>query len=92
MQQLNGTTYGVFDPRITQITDTYQSTGLCGHAKRRGQRKLQVTRITDKSYISLNSPLTEDAPLIIISYPEVKLIEAEAALRAGLTERAYRNL
>ena len=51
--------------------------------------RLRATPLRDET-ISLNSPLTaEDAPLIIISYPEVKLIEAEAALRAGLTERAY---
>src|SRR5690606_33975032 len=40
--------------------------------------------------ISRNSPLTgDDSPLIIVSYPEVKLMEAEAALRAGQMERAY---
>jgi len=90
IQQLNGTTYGVFDPRITQITDTTITGTYVGTPNGVGNVGSASNTVHDESYISLNSPLTADeAPLIIVSYPEVKLIEAEAALRAGQTERAY---
>ena len=90
IQHLNGTTYGVIDPRISQITDTTITGDYVGTPNGVGNVGSASNTIQDESYISRNSPLTSDeAPLIIISYPEIKLIEAEAALRAGQTERAY---
>ena len=90
VEHLNGTTYGVVDPRIARITDPTVNGDYVGTPNGVGNVGTASNTIADESYISLNSPLTaEDAPLIIVSYPEVKLIEAEAALRAGLTERAY---
>ncbi|MDX5422726.1 MAG: SusD/RagB family nutrient-binding outer membrane lipoprotein [Hymenobacteraceae bacterium] len=90
IQHLNGETYGVFDPRIGQITDTTITGEYVGTPNGAGNVGPANNTERDESYISLNSPLTgEDAPLIIISYPEIKFIEAEAAFRAGQRDRAY---
>jgi len=85
----NGNIYGVFDPRLPQITDTtlyldyrgtpngagYQGTKNTDHA----QSYLDV----DKWYSSTNSPLQ------IITNAEVRFIESEAAFRADNKTRAY---
>lgn len=90
VEHLKGTTTGVFDPRIAQITDPTITGDYVGTPNGAGNVGPASNTVRDESYISRNSPLTGDeSPLILISYPEVKLIEAEAALRAGLTERAY---
>ncbi|WP_162053356.1 SusD/RagB family nutrient-binding outer membrane lipoprotein [Pontibacter pamirensis] len=90
VEHLKGTTTGVFDPRIAQITDTTITGEYIGTPNGVGNVGTASNTVRDESYISRNSPLTGDeSPLILISYPEVKLIEAEAALRAGQTDRAY---
>jgi len=90
IEQLKGTNGGILDPRLEQIaTETVQG-GFVGTPNGAGNVGSASNTVRDESYISLTSPLTgEEAPLIIVSYPEVKMIEAEAALRAGLNERAY---
>ncbi len=89
VNHLNGTTYGVFDPRIEKITDKTVDGVYKGTVNGQGNVGAANT-VKDESYISLNSPLTGDnSPLLIVTYAEVKMIEAEAALRAGNRERAY---
>lgn len=86
---MNGETYGVFDPRLPLITDATASGTYVGTANGVGRTgdgtgpSLESVLTTDGYYSSTNSPLT------LISYAEVKLIEAEAAWRAGNTQRAY---
>ncbi|MFD2513583.1 SusD/RagB family nutrient-binding outer membrane lipoprotein [Pontibacter locisalis] len=90
IEQLKGTTTGVEDPRLEMITDTTINGTYVGTPNGAGNAGTASTTIKDEVYISLNSPITaEDAPIIIVSYPEVKMIEAEAALRAGQAQRAY---
>ncbi len=90
IEHLDGTTYGFVDPRLTQITDPTVNGDFVGTPNGAGNVPPGSSTVQDENYISRNSPLTGDeSPLIIVSYPEVKMIEAEAALRAGQTERAY---
>lgn len=88
INQLNGTTYGLFDPRIEKITDKTVNGVYVGTRNGTGNLGGDNT-VWDECYVSLNSPWSsEEAPLIIISYAELKFIEAEAALSTNPT-RAY---
>ncbi|MCX6218670.1 SusD/RagB family nutrient-binding outer membrane lipoprotein [Spirosoma sp.] len=89
VNQLNGTTYGVFDPRIEKITDKTVNNDYKGTIN--GQGNVGGNNTTkDESYISLNSPLTGDAsPVLIVTFAEMKFVEAEAALAVGDKARAY---
>ncbi len=89
VNHLNGVTYGFEDPRIAKITDKTVNGNYVG--TRNGQGNVGgPNTVHDESYISVNSPLTaETAPLVIMTYAELKFIEAEAALRAGDNSRAY---
>jgi hypothetical protein len=85
----NGNTYGVFDPRLPQITDTtmfhdYRGTpNGAGYQGTRNTDHAQSYLDVDKWYSSTNSPLQ------IITNAECRFIEAEAALRANNDDRAY---
>ncbi|MGS2764745.1 SusD/RagB family nutrient-binding outer membrane lipoprotein [Sinomicrobium sp. M5D2P9] len=89
VNHLNGETYGLFDPRIEKITDKTVHDEYVGTRNGEGNTGAANT-IKDECYISENSPFTApDASLLIISYAEMKFIEAEAAHRAGDMPRAY---
>ena len=85
----NGNTYGVFDPRLPQITDTtlfhdYRGTpNGAGYQGTRNTDHAQCYVDVDKWYSSTNSPLQ------IITYPECLFIKAEAALRNNDMTTAY---
>ncbi|MGA0559503.1 SusD/RagB family nutrient-binding outer membrane lipoprotein [Larkinella sp. VNQ87] len=89
VNHLNGTTYGLVDPRIEKITDKTVNNDYKG--TRNGQGNVGGNNtVKDESYISLNSPLTGDAsPLLIVTNAEMRFVEAEAAFRSGNRERAY---
>jgi hypothetical protein len=94
VNHLNGTTYGVFDPRLPRITDPIASeispVPYIGTPNGVGNVGPRNNTVRDEVYISRNSPLTgELSPLTIISYAEMKFVEAEAAFRAGDRQRAY---
>ncbi|WP_026236458.1 SusD/RagB family nutrient-binding outer membrane lipoprotein [Pontibacter roseus] len=90
VNQLNGTTYGVVDPRISRITDPTVTGTYVGTPNGVGNVGPANNTVKDEVYISRNSPLTGDlSPIIIASYAEMKFIEAEAAFRAGDRTRAY---
>ncbi len=97
VDHLNGTTYGLFDPRIKKITDptvvpnnpTYPA--YIGTVNGAGNRVNPPNNNTvkDENYVSLNSPWTSaTAPLLIVTYAELKFIEAEAAFTIDKT-RSY---
>ena len=89
VDQLNGKTDGVFDPRIAKITDKTVNGDYKGTVNGQGNVGGNNT-VKDESYISLNSPLTGDnSPLLIVTFAEVKMIEAEAAFRTKDMARAY---
>lgn len=97
IDHLNGNTYGLFDPRIKKITDVTVVPGnasypaYIGTVNGSGNRSNGSFNNTtkDENYVSFNSPWTSDtAPLLIITYAELKFIEAEAALATD-PSRAY---
>jgi len=98
IDHLNGTTYGLFDPRLPKITDptglslTTDYPAWIGTVNGEGNRHNPPHNNTvhDENYISRNSPWTNDtSSLWIVTYAELKFIEAEAALAAGQPDRAY---
>lgn len=88
IQAMDGTTFGVVDPRLPQMmgtTDEGEYVGTTngagrGDAAEQGERSTLVTG----TYYS-----SELSPLDIITYSELKFIEAEAALRDGDDATAY---
>lgn len=89
VDQLLGKLGGVYDPRIEKITDKTVNGDYKGTVNGQGNVGGNNT-VKDESYISLNSPLSGDeSPLIIGTYAELKMIEAEAAFRSNQKERSY---
>jgi hypothetical protein len=89
IDHLNGTTYGVFDPRIRKITDPTVNGTWIGTVNGAGNRPPGNNTVKDENYIATSSPWTsETAPVLIATYAELKFIEAEAAL-ASNPARAY---
>lgn len=95
----NGVTYGVFDPRLPQITNpvdagvydgvTYPAGGYRGTPNGLGY---QGTRNTDhvQCYVDVNKWYSStSSPLLLMTNSEVRFTEAEAALRDGQSTRAY---
>jgi len=97
VDHLNGTSYGIVDPRIRKITDptsvpgnpTYPAyIGTVNGAGNRNNPPHNNT-VKDENYIAASSPWTSaTAPLLIVTYAELKFIEAEAALSTD-PGRAY---
>lgn len=86
---LNGTTYGLVDPRAGYITNKTVNGVFKG--TRSGQGNVGgPNTVYDECYISMNSTISADtSALSIITYSEVKFIEAEAAFRANKKAQAY---
>jgi hypothetical protein len=88
VEALNGTAYGVFDPRLKQITDTTQFGDYRGTQNGKGRTGTGTNK--EESYLSLNGFYSKGgAPLLLVTYAEMKFIEAEAAFRNGDKPRAY---
>jgi hypothetical protein len=74
---LNGKTYGVVDPRLKFIADTTKSGTFKGTPNGKGRTGSGTQR--EESYLSVNGFYSKsDAPLLLITYAEMKFIEAEA--------------
>ncbi|WP_188505035.1 SusD/RagB family nutrient-binding outer membrane lipoprotein [Parapedobacter pyrenivorans] len=90
VNHLNGETYGVIDPRVGKITDLTVNNDYVGTPNGGGNQGPLANTVHDQCYISTNCPLTSEvSPIYIMTYAELKFVEAEAALRAGLRSRAY---
>ncbi|MGK6350377.1 SusD/RagB family nutrient-binding outer membrane lipoprotein [Parapedobacter sp. DT-150] len=90
VNHLNGVTYGIVDPRVSRITDMTVNGDYKGTPNGGGNQGPLANTVLDECYISTNSPVTGEAsPIYIMTYAELKFVEAEAALRAGLRPRAY---
>jgi len=77
---LNGTTYVVFDPRLPKITDLTVDGKYIGTINGAGNRAPGANTRKDENYISRNSPWSGNtSPIFIVTYAELKFIEAEAA-------------
>lgn len=89
INHLNGTKFGFEDPRIKFITEKAQ-VGNVYIGTVNGQGNIGSNSAKDESYISRKSTLTADSSAVtIISFAEIKMLEAEAALRANNRPRAY---
>ena len=87
IDHLNGTTYGLFDPRIAKITDKTVNNIYIGTVNGAGNRLPGANTVKDESYISVNSTWTSPtAPIFIATYAEMKFIEAEAAFTTDKTK------
>lgn len=88
IQTMDGTLYGVVDPRMTFMFGTNSEGEFVGTANGagRGDAPEQGARSTlvEGTYYA-----SRTAPILVITYAEQKFIEAEAALAAGDAERAY---
>lgn len=85
---LNGTTFGVFDPRLPLITSPLADGSYRGTRNGKGRigdgtTKEEVYLTTDGFYSQMN------APLLVLTFSELKFIEAEAQLRNGNPTGAY---
>ncbi|QPH41257.1 SusD/RagB family nutrient-binding outer membrane lipoprotein [Pedobacter endophyticus] len=87
---LNGTTYpGVVDPRLAKITDKTVDGKYIGTVNGAGNRLPGANTRKDENYISINSPWTGNtSPIFLVTYAELKFIEAEAAFNIDKT-RSY---
>ena len=84
---LNGTTFDVADPRLPLLTNLNVDTLYVGTVNGAGRRG-DGTKVLE-SYLVLEGALSgETSPLDIITYAELKFIEAEAALATSDQERA----
>ena len=85
---MNGTTYGIFDPRLP-LTASLTKFGDYRGTRNGGDRVGTGTN-KEESYIDLNGYYSStSSPLYIITYEEMKFIEAEAAFRSNDLQRAY---
>jgi hypothetical protein len=90
VDHMNGTTYGIVDPRISTFMGTNDDGVYVGveNGAGRGDASEQgaFSVLTTDNFYS-----TRTAPIVIASYAEQRFIEAEAALRASpaQTARAY---
>ena len=84
---LNGTTYGTFDPRLPLLTNDNEEGEYVGTPN--GEGRAGTGTATSESYLVTEGYFSaEDAPLDIITFAELKLIEAEAALAQSDQDRA----
>lgn len=88
VDQLNGETFGVLDPRIDFITAEIEDGGYVG--TRNGAGRGAASEQGDRSVLALDTYYASGptAPLLMATYAEMKFIEAEAALATN-PNRAY---
>lgn len=86
---LNGTTYGIFDPRIAKITDKTVNNVYIGTVNGAGNRPPGANTTKDECYISVNSTWTGNtSPIFLVTNAELKFILAEANLALGASGAA----
>lgn len=91
VDHLNGKTYGIFDPRLRKISRPTINAAVpyIGTVNGAGNRPPGNNTVKDENYIDTTSPWTATlAPVLLVTYAELKFIEAEAALATDPT-RAY---
>ncbi len=79
---------GVFDPRLPKIASITKFNDYRGTPN--GAGRIGSGTNDEESYLALDGFYSKSgAPLLLVTYSEMKFIEAEAAFRAGDTETAY---
>ncbi|MGN6402731.1 MAG: SusD/RagB family nutrient-binding outer membrane lipoprotein [Flavisolibacter sp.] len=85
---MDGTTYGVFDPRLPLITDTTKFGDYRGTEN--GKGRVGTGTSHEESYLAVGKWYSSDnSPLQIITFAETKFIEAEAYFRKADKPDAY---
>ena len=85
---LNGETFGVFDPRLPLITDETQFGDYRGTVN--GEGRIGDGISDEECYLETTGYYSSgNAPLLMITYSELKFIEAEALLSQGNSTGAY---
>ena len=85
---MNGDNYPVFDPRLPQIATLTKFGDYRG--TRNGAGRIGTGTDDEESYLSVTGAYSKiNAPLPIVTYAEMKFIEAEAAFRSNDKHRAY---
>jgi hypothetical protein len=87
---LNGASFpGAVDPRLEKITDKTVNNIYIGTVNGAGNRLPGANTTRDECYISRNSPWSSDtSPIFIVTFAELKFIEAEAYFNTDKT-KAY---
>jgi hypothetical protein len=85
---LNGATFGIFDPRLRKIASITKFGDYRGTAN--GAGRIGTGTNQEESYLWIEGFYSRgNAPLLLVTYAEMKFIEAEAAMSAGNKPRAY---
>ena len=85
---MNGTTFGVFDPRLPKITNPLSDGSYIGTEN--GFGRVGDGTVPYEVYLSTNGYYSSpNSPLFIITFPEIKFIEAEVQLRSNKPNEAY---
>jgi hypothetical protein len=85
---LNGTTYGVFDPRLPLIATVTKFGDYRGTPNGAGRIGTGTTK--EESYLSVDGFYSKKgAPVQILTNAEIRFIEAEAAFRSNNKAEAY---
>lgn len=85
---LNGASFGVEDPRLPLIATLTQFGDYRGTPS--GAGRIGTGTDDEESYLSVNGFYSKgNAPLLLVTFAEMKFIEAEAALRADDKPRSY---
>jgi hypothetical protein len=88
VRSMDGSLYGVADPRLPLIASLTRFNDYRG--TRNGAGRVGSGTTKDESYLSLTGYYSSPAaPLFIITYDEMKFIEAEVAFRTNDRPRAY---
>lgn len=85
---MNGTTFGVFDPRLPLLTIPLPDGTFVGTPNGAGRKGDGV--VQEEVYLKQDGFYSsEQSPLVLISYSELKFIEAEVNLRSSQSSDAY---
>ncbi len=85
---MNGNTFGVFDPRLPLITNPLPNGSYVG--TQNGVGRIGDGTVPFEVYLSTDGYYSsEDSPLFVLTYPEMKFIEAEVQLRDNKPTEAY---
>lgn len=88
VKSMDGSIYGIPDPRLPFEASLTRFGDYRGTRNGKGRTGTGTTK--DESYLSLTGYYSSaNSPLYIITYEEMKFIEAEAAFRSGDKLRAY---
>ncbi len=85
---MNGTTYGLFDPRLPLVATITKYGDYRGTPN--GAGRIGTGTDDEESYLSVDGFYSKgNAPVQLVTYAELKFIEAEAAFRNNDKARAY---